>query len=100
MQPKKELPKGSEEMACVGEYILVKYMINGHPYYSIYNFYDSENGRYYFPLGGGSRDLEQVKHQLERITGVKQLSHRNTKISRVCWIIKFPPHILIKINRG
>jgi hypothetical protein len=71
MRPKKELPKGSEEIACVGEHILVKYMLNGQPYYSIYNFYDSESGRRYFPRAGGSRDLEQVKKQLERITGVK-----------------------------
>ena len=68
MRAKKELPRGAEEVAHEGEYILVKYMHNGETYYSIYGFYESEKGRRYFPRGGGGRDLEQVKEQLERIT--------------------------------
>jgi len=72
MRPKKELPRGAEEVDREGEYILVKYMHNGEPYYGIYSFYDSENGRRYFPRGGGGSSLEQATQQLERITGVKR----------------------------
>ena len=72
MRPKKELPKGAEEVTREGEYILVKYMHNGEPYYGVYSFYESEDGRRYFPRGGGGRSLEQATLQLERITGVKR----------------------------
>jgi len=68
MRPKTALPEGSEEIARAGEHILVKYTLNGQPYYAIYSFYESDKGTRYFPRGGGSRDLEQVKQQLERIT--------------------------------
>jgi len=68
MRPKTRLPEGSEEIARVGEHILVKHSLNGQPYYSIYSFYESKTGTRYFPRGGGGRDLEQVKQQLERIT--------------------------------
>ncbi|OGD54081.1 hypothetical protein A3K81_06560 [Candidatus Bathyarchaeota archaeon RBG_13_60_20] len=71
MRHKRELPKGAEEVTREGEYILVKYMLNGVPWYSIYGFYESGDGVRYVPRGGGGRDLEQVKRQLERITGVK-----------------------------
>jgi len=73
MRPKTALPEGSEEISRVGEHMLVKYTLNGQPYYSIYSFYESEKGRRYFPRGGGGKDLEQVKQQLERITKAKRL---------------------------
>jgi predicted ATPase len=72
MRPKKDLPRGAEEVAREGEYILVMYMLNGEPYYGVYSFYESENGKRYFPRGGGGRSLEQATQQLERITGVKR----------------------------
>jgi len=73
MRSKRELPRGAEEVAREGEYILVKYMHNGEPYYSIYGFYESGDGARYVPRGGGGRDLDQVMRQLERITGVKRV---------------------------
>jgi hypothetical protein len=72
MRPKTSLPEGSEEITRVGEHMLVKYKLNGQPYYSIYSFYESDKGRRYFPRGGGGTDLEQVKQQLERITKAKR----------------------------
>ena len=44
MRHKRELPKGAEEVTREGEYILVKYMLNGVPWYSIYGFYESGDG--------------------------------------------------------
>lgn len=73
MRAKKELPRGAEEVAREGEFILVRYMLNGGLWYSIYGFYESEDGVRYVPRGGGGRDLEQVKQQLERITGAKRV---------------------------
>jgi hypothetical protein len=72
MRPKRELPRGAEEVAREGEFILVRYTLNGGPWYSVYGFYDSGDGTRYVPRGGGGRDLEQVMQQLERITGVKR----------------------------
>jgi hypothetical protein len=70
MRPRKELPKGSEEITRIGEYTLIKYQRNGKPFYSIYKFFESTKGMRYYPRGGGSEDLEKVKKQLKRITGV------------------------------
>ena len=71
MKPKKKLPKGSEEMTEVGKYILVKSTLNKKPYYSIYEFYESSNGRRYWPRGASNEDFNKVKLEMERITGKK-----------------------------
>ncbi|MBN2335394.1 hypothetical protein JXL21_07510 [Candidatus Bathyarchaeota archaeon] len=73
MNPKKKLPDGSEEIERKGEYILVKHSLDGQPYYSIFLFYESSKGTLYVPRGGGGRDLDQVKQQLDRITRAKRL---------------------------
>jgi hypothetical protein len=73
MHPKKKLPEGSEEMARSGGYILVKYDLEKKPFYSVFRFYETSGGTRYVPRGGGSRDLDEVKRQLERITGVKHV---------------------------
>lgn len=69
MHPKKRLPEGSEEIARAGGYILVKYDLEKKPYYSVFQFYETSDGTRYVPRGGGGRDLEEAKQQLERITG-------------------------------
>jgi hypothetical protein len=74
MHPKKKLPEGSEEMAREGNYILVKYISNKKPFYSIFRFYESSKGTRYFPRGGGGRDFDLVKQELQRITGMKRPS--------------------------
>lgn len=71
MHPKKKLPEGSEEMFREGNYILVKYISNKNPFYSIFRFYESSKGTRYIPRGGSGRELDLVKRELERITGVK-----------------------------
>ncbi len=73
MHPKKKLPEGSEEIARAGGYILVKYDVEKKPFYSIFQFYETSKGTRYVPRGGGGRDLDEVKRQLERITGAKRL---------------------------
>jgi hypothetical protein len=73
MHPKKKLPEGSEEIAREGGYILVKYDVEKKPFYSIFQFYETSKGTRYVPRGGGGRDLDNVKRQLERITGAKRL---------------------------
>ncbi len=73
MHPKKKLPQGSEEIAREDGYILVKYDIEKKPFYSIFQFYETSGGTRYVPRGGGGRDLDEVKRQLERITGAKRL---------------------------
>jgi hypothetical protein len=72
MQPKKKLPEGSEEIAREGGYILVKYDVEKKPFYSVFQFYETSKGTRYVPRGGGGRDLDEVKRQLERITGAKR----------------------------
>jgi len=69
MHPKKRLPEGSEEIARAGGYILVKYDLEKKPYYSVFQVYETGDGTRYVPRGGGGRDLEEAKRQLERITG-------------------------------
>ncbi len=71
MHPKKRLPEGSEEIARARGYILVKYDLEKKPYYSVFQFYETSGGTRYVPRGGGGRDLEEAKRQLERITGQK-----------------------------
>lgn len=71
MKPKKKLPEGSEEMAEIGKYILIKSTLNKEPYYSIYEFYEGSDGRRYWPRGAGNSELEAAKQELERITGRK-----------------------------
>ncbi len=73
MHPKKKLPEGSEEIAREGGYILVKYDVEKKPFYSVFQFYETSGGTRYVPRGGGGRDLDKVKRQLERITGAKRL---------------------------
>ena len=71
MKPKKKLPEGSEELSELSNYILVKSTLNKQPYYSIYEFYESTDGRRYWPRGAGNSDFEAVRLELERITGRK-----------------------------
>jgi hypothetical protein len=71
MRPKKKLPEGSEEIAKLGKYIIVKSTLNKQPYYSIYEFYEGSNGRRYWPRGASNKHLNAVKFELERITGRK-----------------------------
>ena len=71
MKPKKKLPEGSEELAELSNYILVKSTLNKQPYYSIYEFYKGSDGRRYWPRGAGNSDFEAVRLELERITGRK-----------------------------
>jgi hypothetical protein len=71
MNPKKKLPEGSEEIAEIGRYILVKSTMNKELYYSIYEFYEGSDGRRYWPRGAGNSDFDAVKLELERITGRK-----------------------------
>jgi len=72
MRPKKTLPEGSEEITRAGQHILIRHTLDGQPHYTIYSFYESDKGTRYIPRGGGGRDLEKVKQQLQRITKVKQ----------------------------
>jgi hypothetical protein len=72
MQPKKKLPEGSEEIARAGGYILVKYPLEKKPFYSVFQFYETSKGTRYVPRGGGGRDLDEVKRQLERITRARR----------------------------
>jgi hypothetical protein len=72
MNPKKKLPDGSEEVTRQGEYLLVKYTLNKKPYYGIYEYFESSKGPRYWPRGASNTDLEVVKRELERITGIKQ----------------------------
>ena len=71
MKPKKKLPSGSEELAELGRYILVKTSLNKQPYFMIYEFFESNDGRRYWARGAGNSDFEAVKAELERITGRK-----------------------------
>jgi hypothetical protein len=71
MNPKKKLPEGSEEIAQLDKYILIKSTLDKEAYYSVYEFYESKDGRRYWPRGAGNSDLEAVKLELERITGRK-----------------------------
>ncbi|MCW4013694.1 MAG: hypothetical protein NWF07_11970 [Candidatus Bathyarchaeota archaeon] len=71
MNPKKKLPKDSEEIAEIGRYILVKTTLNKETYYQIYEFYESSDGRRYWARGAGNSDFETVKTEMERITGRK-----------------------------
>jgi len=71
MKPKKKLPEDSEEIAEIGKYILIKSTLNKQPYYSIYEFYESKDGRRYWPRGASNKDFDTVKLELERITGRK-----------------------------
>jgi hypothetical protein len=71
MKPKKMLPPGSEEITEQGRFLLVKSSLNKETYYMIYEFYEAEDGRRYWPRGAGNSDLEAVQHEFERITGRK-----------------------------
>lgn len=71
MRPKKSLPKDSERLTEVGNYILVKSSLNNLPYYSIYEHYEAADGTRYWPRGAGSFDLDSAIQELERITGRK-----------------------------
>ena len=71
MNPKKNLPEGSKELVEISRYILVETILNKKPYYMIYEFFESKNGRRYWTRGGGNSDFETVKSELERITGSK-----------------------------
>jgi len=71
MKPKKKLPEGSETLMEVNKYILVKCTLYEKPYYRIYQFYDTDEGRRYWPRGADSHDLEAVKKEFARITGKK-----------------------------
>ena len=59
------------ELAELGRHILVKTTLNKEPYYLIYEFYESDDGRRYWARGAGSFDYEVAKSELERITGRK-----------------------------
>jgi hypothetical protein len=72
MHSKKKLPEGSEEIAREGGYILVKYDVEKKPFYSVFQFYETSKGTRYAPRGGGGRDLDTVKRQLERITRARR----------------------------
>ena len=69
MKPKKTLPEGSEEMAQMGKYLLVKSQLNKKPYYMIFEFYEADDGRRYWPRGAGNSEFDAVRRELERITG-------------------------------
>ena len=71
MKPKKNLPEGSEIILEIGNFILVKSTLNKEQYYMIYEFYESGDGRHYWPRGAGNSDLEAVKKELMRVTGRK-----------------------------
>ena len=71
MNPKKKLPKDSEEITEIGRYILVKTTLNKETYYQIYEFFESSDGRRYWARGAGNSDFETVKTEMERITGRK-----------------------------
>ena len=71
MKPKKKLPEGSEKIFELDKYILLKTTLNKQPYYIIYEFYESNNGRRYWPRGASNKDFNIVKLELERITGKK-----------------------------
>ena len=72
MKPKKKLPEGSEEITRQGKYLLIKSTLNKKPYYSIYEYFESSKGTRYWSRGAGNSDLEAVKRELERITGINQ----------------------------
>lgn len=71
MKPKKKLPEDSEEITEIGKYILVKSTLNKQPYYSIYEFYESKDGRRYWSRGASNKDFNTVRLELERMTGRK-----------------------------
>lgn len=71
MRPKKSLPKDSESLTEVGNYILVKSSLNNIPYYCIYESFEAADGPRYWPRGAGSFDLDSAILELERITGRK-----------------------------
>ena len=71
MKPKKKLPEDSEEIAEIDKYILLKTTLNKQPYYCIYEFYESSDGRRYWPRGASNKEFNTVKQELERITGKK-----------------------------
>lgn len=71
MRPKKSLPKDSERLTEIGNYILVKSSLNKLAYYSIYEYFEAADGPRYWPRGAGSYDLDSVIQELERITGRK-----------------------------
>jgi hypothetical protein len=72
MKPKKKLPEGSEEITRQGKYLLIRSTLNKKPYYSIYEYFESSKGTRYWARGAGNFDLEAVKRELERITGINQ----------------------------
>ena len=78
MKPKKKLPEGSEELAEIGRYILLKTSLNKQPYYMIYEFFESNDGRRYWARGAGNSDFETVKAEMERITGRRIKSSATT----------------------
>ena len=71
MKPKKKLPEDCEEIAEIGKYVLIKSTLNKKPYYTIYEFYEGSEGRRYWPRGASDSDFNNVKLELERITGRK-----------------------------
>jgi hypothetical protein len=71
MKPKKKLPEDSEELVEIRNFILVKSSLNKKPYYQIYEFFESKDGRRYWARGAGDSEFEKVKSELERITGRK-----------------------------
>ncbi len=71
MNPKKKLPEDSQVLVEIGRYILVQQSLNKAPYYLIYEFYESDDGRRYWPRGAGDSDLEAAKTEMMRITGKK-----------------------------
>jgi hypothetical protein len=73
MKPRKKLPEDSEEIIRQGKYLLIKSTLNKKPYYSIYEHFETSKGTRYWSRGAGNTDLDLVKRELERITGIKQL---------------------------
>lgn len=69
MNPKKKLPEESTELLEIGRYILVQQILNKSPYYQIYEFYEADDGRRYWPRGAGDPDIDTVKTEMSRITG-------------------------------
>ena len=69
MKPKKTLPEGSEVLAEVGNYLLVRMSLEKQPYYAIYEFFEASDGKRYWPRGASSSDFDRVRLELERITG-------------------------------
>lgn len=71
MNPKKNLPEGSVELARQADFLLIQHTLNNAPYYTIFRFFETRKGTRYIARGSSGNDLERVKAELERITGRK-----------------------------